>query len=108
MRLLIILSAAVALSGCGGRVAVPVKVFQDIDAQLSCEHLKAEYNNNISRVAELTGESSDKVRDNIGLLLVSPLFLDLSGTQKTEVKALNERNQRLKDLSVQKQCAPLA
>ncbi|WAC48584.1 hypothetical protein OVA03_01210 [Asticcacaulis sp. SL142] len=107
MRLMIVLSAAVVLSGCGGRVAVPVQVFKDVDAQLTCDHLQAEYNNNIRRVGELTGESSDKVRDNIGLLLVSPLFLDLSGTQKTEVTALHERNKRLQGLSAQKQCAPI-
>ena len=99
--------AAVTLYGCGGRVAMPVALVRDVDPQLSCDHLQAEYDNNARRSLELSGESSAKVGDNLGLLLVSPLFLDLSDTQKVELKALVARNDRLKSLASAKGCPTL-
>ena len=99
--------AAVTLCGCGGRAAMPVSVVRDIDPQLTCDHLQAEYDNNARRGVELSGESAEKVGDNLGLLLVSPLFLDLSDTQKVELKALVDRNERLKTLAAAKGCPAL-
>ena len=99
--------AAMMLCGCGGRVAMPVPLTRDVDPQLSCDHLQAEYDNNVRRSLELAGESSAKVGDNLGLLLVSPLFLDLSDTQKVELKALVDRNERLKSLAAARGCPAL-
>jgi len=98
---------AVTLCGCGGRAAMPVSLVRDVDPQLGCEHLQAEYDNNARRSIELSGESAAKVGDNLGLLLVSPLFLDLSDTQKVELKALIARNERLETLAAGKGCPPL-
>jgi len=108
MRRLIVVVGVLALAGCGGRVAQPVQLTRAIDSSLTCDHLKAEYDNNLKRRIELTGESADKVGNNIGILLISPLFLDLSDTQKIEVKALLARNGRLEELAQGKQCPALA
>ncbi len=105
--LLLAAVAAAMLCGCGGRVALPVPLVRDIDPQLTCDHLQAEYDNNARRSLELSGESAAKVGDNLGLLLVSPLFLDLSDTQKVELKALVDRNERLKTLAAGKGCPAL-
>ncbi len=86
---------------------MPVQLVRDVDPGLDCDHLQAEYDNNMHRRVELTGESADKVGNNIGLLLVSPLFLDLSDTQKIEVKALLDRNERLKNLAAARNCPAL-
>lgn len=104
MKRLTVVMGLLLLTGCGGRVAQPVQLVRDIDSSLTCDHLKAEYDNNLKRRVELTGESADKVGNNIGMLLVSPLFLDLSDTQKVEVKALLARNERLQQLATTKSC----
>jgi len=96
--------AVVFLMGCGGRVANLVPTQSPLDQNLSCLHLKGEKANHISRLAELTGERDDKVMNNLGMLLVSPLFLDLSGTEKAEAEAIYKRNQRIDELAVLKNC----
>lgn len=108
MKRLTIALSFLMLAGCGGRVAQPVQLTRAVDPSLTCDHLKAEYDNNLKRRVELTGESADKVGNNIGILLISPLFLDLSDTQKIEVKALLARNGRLEELARGRQCPALA
>jgi len=108
MKRLTVALGCLMLAGCGGRVAQPIQLTRDIDPSLTCDHLKAEYDNNLKRRVELTGESADKVGNNIGILLVSPLFLDMSDTQKVEVKALLARNGHLEELARGKQCPALA
>lgn len=108
MKRLTVALGCLMLAGCGGRVAQPIQLTRDIDPSLTCDHLKAEYDNNLKRRVELTGESADKVGNNIGILLISPLFLDLSDTQKVEVKALLARNGHLEELARGKQCPALA
>lgn len=108
MKRLIVAIGCLLLAGCGGRVAQPIQLTRDIDPSLTCDHLKAEYDNNLKRRVELTGESADKVGNNIGILLISPLFLDLSDTQKVEVKALLARNGHLEELARGKQCPALS
>lgn len=101
------LTSAIVLMSCGGRVANPVALEQSFDDKLTCAHHAGEYENNIKRLSELTGESKDKVRDNLGLLISSPLFLDFSNTQKEEAAAILARNKRLAELMAQKGCSPL-
>lgn len=108
MKRLTVALGCLMLAGCGGRVAQPIQLTRDIDPSLTCDHLKAEYDNNLKRRVELTGESADKVGNNIGILLISPLFLDLSDTQKVEVKALLARNGHLEELAKGKQCPALS
>lgn len=103
MRAILLLAAAV-LAGCGGRVAEPVAMNTAIDDRLSCTHLAAEERSNQSRLNELVGEGDQKVLNNIGMLLVSPIFLDLSDTLKVESEALLARNQRLSELKLARGC----
>jgi hypothetical protein len=99
----------VCVAGCGGRVSMPVKLVQPLDDVLTCDHLQAEYENNLKRMHELAGERADQMRDNIGwtasFLTAGPIFLDLKDTEKKEGKALAERNVRLHDLAVAKTCS---
>ncbi|QXQ04833.1 hypothetical protein KX816_11010 [Sphingosinicellaceae bacterium] len=104
MRNWIAIGCCVALAGCGGRVAKPVMLSNNFDAQLTCEHLAAERAANRRRVADLTNEKSQKPGYNIGILLVSPLFLDFSNSVKTEVTAIAARDQRLGELEKARSC----
>lgn len=102
-RITILVLAAV-LSACGGRVAHPIAEVSPLDTQLSCTHLRGEYDNNVYRIAELSGESRDRITNNAGMLLVSPLFLDLSDTTRRETEALLARNERLVTLLETRDC----
>lgn len=98
-----------AVSACGGRVANPTPLETDLDDRLSCAHHAGEYENNIKRLEELTGERREAFTNNLGFLLVSPLFLDFTSTRRVEADALVARNQRLESLMTGKGCpAPAA
>ena len=101
----IMMAAMLSLAACGGRVARPVQVEKSFDELLSCAHLTGEYDVNIKRLAELTGEKDDRLRNNVGLLISSPLFLDFSGTLKAEAQAILARNERLRALMADKGCS---
>jgi hypothetical protein len=103
MRFALVLLSLV-LASCGGRVANPVALESGFDDRLSCAHLSGEYQNNIKRLAELTGEGEDKSSNNAGLLISNPLFLDFSGTLKREAEAILARNDRLLTLMAEKDC----
>lgn len=105
----IFVMGSLLLAGCGGRAANPIALEKPFDSQLSCAHLAGEYENNIKRLEELTGESREKFANNLGLLLVSPLLLDFSDAQKREAEAIVARNKRLTVLMTEKDCpAPSA
>lgn len=79
--------------GCGGRMAQPVAVTTPIDAQLSCDHLRAEHRVNLARIADLVGERQNSQTNNVGIFVINPLFLDLSQSERREIEALEARNQ---------------
>lgn len=95
---------SLTLLACGGRVAKPIAEKNSWDSQLSCSHLFGEYKNHDKRLVELTGESKDKPVHNLGMLLSSPLFLDLSKSQQYEATAIYKRQARLKSIMKTKQC----
>ena len=95
----------VSLTACGGRVANPVAQSLAFDEKLTCSHHNGEYENNAKRLVELVGERKDRTRDNFGMLISSPLFLDLSATNKKEVTALDARNTQIIALMTTKKCA---
>jgi hypothetical protein len=105
-RLAILTLAVLALAACGGRVARPIPAINSFDDALSCTHLAGEFDNNLARLSELTGERRAKVADNVGMLLASPLFLDLSQAQQTEASAIDARNARLVELMANQNCPP--
>lgn len=103
--LVIILPSLLLINACGGRIARPVDEINSVDYLLSCDHLVSEYEVNLEKIEDITGERLDKTDDNIGWILVMPLFLDLSGSEEKEVEALVTRNRRLVDLAQEKNCA---
>jgi hypothetical protein len=98
---------ALLVPGCGGRIARPVADSSGIDASLSCSHLAAEYRVNLQRIRDIAGEEAGKLDDNLGWLLVMPLFIDLSAAERAEIEALAARNQRLVELAGERGCQPL-
>jgi hypothetical protein len=92
------------LAGCGGRAAHPVAVNNAYDDRLTCDHLHAERGVNDSKLADLTKERKDANGNNVGTaLLEGPLWLDLSGAERTEADALVKRNAVLDGL-IAKRC----
>lgn len=102
---LVFFAAVTVLGACGGRVADPISVSNSWDSELSCSHLQGEYQNHDKRLVELTGERKDKPMHNVGMLLSSPLFLDLSQAQKYEAEAIYKRQERLRSIMKNKPCA---
>lgn len=99
--------AMLALPACGGRVARPVAESSATDAVLTCDHIVAEFRVNLARMDDLAGEREGKVNDNIGWLLIYPVFIDLSVAEQTEIEALLARNRRLIELAGEKACRPM-
>jgi hypothetical protein len=87
---------------CGGRVGNPVPPTTPYDDKLDCAHLQAEKSVNTARAADLLGEGDSDVRNNLGFLLLDPLFLDLSNTEQKEITAFQARNQVLDGLIAQR------
>ena len=94
--------AFLLLSACGGRTAHPVALHNDYDDRLSCDHLRAERSINDAKLADLVKERKNDNNNNVGIALMDPLFLDLSGSERTEAEALNKRNAVLDGLMGQK------
>ncbi len=94
----------IALAACGGRKAEPVEAVRASDPQLTCAHIQAERSVNASRIVDLTGEDQFGSQNNVGLLLVSPLFLDFSNSVQVEIRAIAERDKQLDLLRAAKDC----
>jgi hypothetical protein len=90
------------LGGCGGRAIRPAAITTSHDEQLSCDHLRAERTVNDKRILDLGNERGDGITNNIGFFIVSPLFMDVSGTESKEIAALQERNKTLERLAAGK------
>lgn len=94
-----------ALSACGGRVANIIEADNILDSKFSCTHLKGEFENHDKRLVELLGERDDKGMHNFGMLITSPLFLDLSTAQKDEAESIAKRQERLTELMSTRACS---
>lgn len=99
-----LLALVLALGGCGGRVARPVEVVRPYDDNLTCVHVVQELQSNSDRIADLRGEMKAQNDNNAGLLIVSPLFLNVNDSEDKEVEALVARNQRLVVLAQEGSC----
>jgi len=102
-RAAFVIASLVWLAGCGGRVSHPVEAVTDHDDRLSCDQLRAERRVNDSRMADLRDEKQNAEMNNVGLVVVSPLFFDLSSSEGKEIVALAARNQTL-DALIAKRC----
>ncbi len=85
----------------------PVSERRAHDSFLTCNHLIAEHSVNLKRMVELDSERQFESANNVGMLLVSPLFMDLSDTEKKEIAALLKRNTELERLMMSKNCEAL-
>ncbi len=99
---LLALAMLTLLAGCGGRVSRPVAATNAYDDQLSCTHLHAEKDVNAARARDLAGEQRNDLGNDVGLLLISPLFLNLSGSEQRELRAFAARDQVLDGLIARK------
>lgn len=106
MRIVVVFSVLM-LAACGGRVARPVAETKDFDHLLSCGHIRAEFQVNHNKLTALTGEREEKIEYNLGIVLLSPFFLDTSDTLKKEAEAAYARNARLVELNDEKGCPGL-
>lgn len=94
----------IILTSCGGRVANIVPERTTSDEYFTCSHISGEHEMNLAKVKDLTKEKKAESVNNVGMLLVAPLFLDLNSSQKDEILALQKRNERLEQLSEEKNC----
>ena len=95
---------AALVGGCGARKAEPVQTTRATDKILSCSHLDAEHQVNTRRMAHLITEKGAQEMNNIGFLILSPLFLHLSNTDQQEIRALQDRNHQLALLMGTRKC----
>jgi hypothetical protein len=99
LRMAAALVPAAILAGCGGRSSHPIEAATAFDAQLSCDHLRAERQVNDLRIADLQGEKDNDGTNNVGKVVgqgvVGIMFLDLSDSEKKEIEAFQARNKVL-------------
>ena len=105
------LAVAAMLAGCNGRPAAPVALNQPSDPDKSCNDLFKEINYNQYLEARLVRESNHMMANNADYLAADTFFMPLFATrydplksQKTELKALQDRNANLTKLAVDKDC----
>ena len=103
-------ACAAALSACAGRAPQPVATVQPQDQMMNCAAIYAEITSNNHRIEELGREQGWKVAQNVaagvGGLIVPVLWfgMDWQGAAGTEARALQDRQQYLGMLAVQKRC----
>lgn len=107
-----IAALCVLAAGCGGRAANPVSETSSLDAQLSCDQIRAEREANDRRVAELDDEKrANDIRNATKVVtfpilggVTTPLTFDPSLAITEEKKAIATRNARLDQLAGEKGC----
>jgi hypothetical protein len=96
-------------SGCAGRAANPVSIYQHGDTDKSCPNLESELKIIQSQIVELI-PSADKTAKNwilgtTGYFLIVPLFfMDLSKAEQQEVNALRHRYNYLLSVAADNVC----
>lgn len=105
----VLLVLVALISGCGGRSANPVSQYQPGDENRTCEGLKSEIANNEVEIAKLL-PYEDATGKNValgvtGAFFIVPLFfMDFKDGEETEIKALQRRNQWLREVAYNKNC----
>jgi hypothetical protein len=110
MKKIVLMVAAVALSGCAGRAPAPVALVQPQDRYMDCAAINIEVQSNNARVQQLASDKGLKVAQNVAAgvagLVVPVLWfgMDFQGTADTEIQALQARQQYLGSLAQQRHC----
>lgn len=99
------------LGACAGRQAAPVQVNQAGDVDKSCHELLQEVNHNQYRMARLVRESNHVRAGNAEVVAADAIFFppvlvayDQGKAQNLELRTLQERNKKLTQLAVDKDC----
>ena len=100
----LVVSMTVLLASCGGRVSNLVSEETASDIYFTCSHISGEYEMNLAKIQDLRKEKRTESTNNVGMLLMAPLFLDLKNTEQKEIAALYKRNERLTLLAEGKGC----
>jgi hypothetical protein len=109
-KYIIVVAAAVALSGCAGRAPAPVSVVQPQDRFMDCAAIGIEVQTNNARVRQLASDKGLKVAQNVAAGVAGFAFpvlwfgMDFQGTADTEIQALQARQQYLSSLAEQRRC----
>jgi hypothetical protein len=106
-----VLALAALLPACAGRQAAPVQVNQAGDTDMSCHELAHELNYNQSVMAHLVRESDHVKAGNADIAAADAFFFppvmvayDKGKAQSLELRSLQERNKKLSQLFVDKDC----
>ncbi|WP_395015183.1 hypothetical protein [Dongia sp.] len=106
-----VLSLAAMLGACAGRPAAPVQVNQAGDADKSCHALLKELNDNQYYMARLVRESNHVRAGNADVVAGDAFFFppvlvayDEGKAQNIELRTYQERNKKLAQLAVDKDC----
>ena len=104
-------SLAALLGACAGRPAAPVQVNQVGDADKSCHQLLKELNDNQYYMARLVKESNHVHAKNADVGAGDAFFFppvlaayDPGEAQSIELRTFQERNKKLTQLAVDKDC----
>lgn len=104
-------SLAAFLGACAGRPAAPVQVNQAGDVDKSCHELLQEVNHNQYLMARLVRETNHIQAGNADVAAADAFFFppvlvayDQGKAQNLELRSLQERNKKLTQLAVDKDC----
>ena len=108
---LAVLSLTALLGACAGRPAAPVQVNQAGDTDKSCHQLLKELNDNQYYMARLVRESEHVKSKNADVVAGDAFFFppvlvayDQGKAQNLELRTYQERNKKLTQLAVDKDC----
>ena len=104
-----LLLGALIVTGCAGRPASPVMVYQHGDEARTCDAIERELELIEEDILALMPQT-DKADENTQLgvagffLLVPLFFMDISKAEQVEVNALTKRYNHLLMIAVEKEC----
>ena len=107
----ILFCVILVVAACGGRSPNPVVSYQPSDHKRSCEALRMEISNNEREINTLL-PYEDATAKNValgvtGFFFIVPLFfMDFKDAEELEIKALRRRNQWLREVAHNNDCAP--
>ncbi len=107
---LILVTGALFLSSCAGAPAQPIQVVKSNDYTLSCDQLRSELFSIQQFTDELANKEDNKRKRNYALsaagslLLVPLLFIDLTESEREELRASRARHTHLYRVASNKEC----
>ncbi len=111
MKNIITLAAiTLTLTACAGREARQYEIAKNGDQNLNCASVAREFYANETIIIETAGERLGQNVKNVALTAASVVFfptlffLDLKGSERSELSSLKARNHVLADLGQSKKC----